>query len=79
MTEQDAIAEFLATHEVTKCPTVCLVKTTGKISKEERQTLRRHQKKQNSLADDRFKRMFHMKMVYFTLGLLFIPLVRLLS
>lgn len=80
MTQQDEIAEYLALNTVTKCPTVCLNKTTAKTNKEDRKLLKQHHDKQSALADARFKRQYYTKMFFsYLLGISFLPIIVLLE
>lgn len=73
MSDRDLIAEHLVLKGVTKCPTACLAKTTANNKLEERRLLRKHQEEQNKRAETRFKSTFYGKMIWYLLGVGFIP------
>jgi len=77
--ENIQIAEYIAINGVTKCPTACLNRTTAKPPQSDRKVLRQHEEKQAIAADTRFKQLFYMRMFFYILGLLFIPMIRLLG
>jgi hypothetical protein len=70
----DEIAEYLAIKGVTRCPTVCLNKTTAKTSRDDRRVLKAHQEKQNEFAEERRKRLYLGRFTFFWFGFGFIPL-----
>lgn len=79
MNEQDAIAKYIAIHGVSKCPTVCLNKTTATTNKNDRKILKRHQDKQTVLAEKRFKETFYRKILFMLIGFSFLPLFGLIE
>jgi len=75
MTSVDQIAEYIINKGVTKCPTVCLNKTTANTSAQERKLLRKHQEIQKKKADAFFTKTFYGKMFYFLIGFSSFPLL----
>lgn len=52
MTEQQQIQQYLETHEVTKCPTVCATPVRGiRISEWDKYLLNRHQRLQDKIKE----------------------------
>jgi len=62
------IEQYLKSKGVTKCPTVCLSKTTASISAYDKRILNRHQEIQNRYAEQRKKQEFMKYAFFFCLG-----------